>query len=76
MHWDDRRQVLIVGAVNGSFPGMPKHHHLRIVRVHSGHGVGVAPEQNADREVEYGGQRIAVELRDSNRASATAAPKQ
>ena len=76
MHWDDRRQVLIVGAANGSFPGMPKQHTLRIVRVHSGHGVGVAPEQIADQVVEYEGQRIAVELHDSNRASTSAATTQ
>jgi alpha-D-xyloside xylohydrolase len=76
MHWDDHRQVLIVGAANGSFPNMPKQHTLRIVKVHSGHGVGVAPEQNADRVVEYQGQRIAVELRDLNRASTSAAPTQ
>ena len=76
MHWDDHRQMLIVGAVNGSFPGMPTQHHLRIIRVHSGHGVGVAPEQNADRVVEYDGQRIAVELHDSNRASNSATPTQ
>ena len=76
MHWDDRRQLLIVGAADGSFPNMPKQHTLRIVRVHSGHGVGVAPEQNADRVVEYQGQRIAVELHDSNRASTSVAPAQ
>ena len=76
MHWDDHRQILIVGAANGNFPSMPKQLTLRIVRVHSGHGVGVAPEQNADRVVEYGGRRIAVELQDSNRASTSAAPAQ
>jgi hypothetical protein len=76
MHWDDHRQTLIVGAANGSFPSMPKQHTLRIVSVHSGHGVGVAPEQNADRVVEYKGQRIAVELHDSNRVSTSAAPPQ
>ncbi|HZL49712.1 MAG TPA: TIM-barrel domain-containing protein [Terracidiphilus sp.] len=76
MHWDDRHQILIVGTTNGSFPNMPKQHTLRIVKVHSGHGVGVAPELNADRVVEYEGQRIAVELRDSNRASTSATPTQ
>lgn len=68
MHWDDHRQMLFVGAANGSFPAMPKQHTLRIVKVHPGHGVGVAPEQNADRVVTYMGQRIAVELHDSSGA--------
>jgi len=76
MHWDDRRQLLIVGAVNGSFPGIPKQHTLRIVSVRSGHGVGVAPEPVADRVVEYEGTRITVELHDSDRASTSAAPAQ
>jgi len=69
MHWDDRRQVLTVGAANGSFPAMPRQHTLRVVMVRSGHGVGIAPEQNADRVVSYAGQRMAVELHDASTAS-------
>jgi len=62
MHWDDRHQLLVVGPTNGSFPDMPKQLTLRIVSVRAGHGVGILPEENADRVVQYDGHRVTVEV--------------
>lgn len=73
MHWDDRRHLLAIGPTNGSFPNMPKQHTLRIVSVHAGHGVGVAPEQNADRVVKYDGHRVAVDVPGSRKNPSSAA---
>jgi alpha-D-xyloside xylohydrolase len=71
MHWDDRRSQLVVGPTSGSFPDMMKQHTLRIVRVRTGHGVGIQPEQNADQVVKYDGKHLVVALPDSAaRASA------
>lgn len=69
MHWDDRRRTLVIGPTNGSFPNMPKQLTLRIVSVHAGHGVGILPEEDADRVVHYDGHRVAVEVAGSTKNS-------
>ena len=73
MHWDDLHHLLVIGPTNGSFPNMPKQQTLRIVSVHAGHGVGVLPDKNADRVVQYDGHRIAVDVPDSRKNPSSAA---
>jgi hypothetical protein len=72
MHWDDRRHVLTVGQTDGSFPNMPKQLTLRIVSVRAGHGVGVLPEDSADRVIQFDGHRIEVEIPHSRQEQSSA----
>ena len=72
MHWDDRRHVLTVGQTDGSFPNMPKQLTLRIVSVRAGQGVGVLPEDSADRVIQFDGHRIAVEVPNSRKEQSSA----
>jgi alpha-D-xyloside xylohydrolase len=72
LHWDDSRRMLVIGPTDGSFPGMQKQLTLRIVSVRSGHGVGILPEENADRVLEYDGHRIAVEVLNSPKTPSSA----
>jgi alpha-D-xyloside xylohydrolase len=65
MHWDERRQLLVIGPTQGEFPGMRKQHTVRIVRVRRGEGVGMESDQHVDRVVKYDGRRIAVRLAES-----------
>jgi hypothetical protein len=69
MHWDDHHRTLFTGPTSGSFPNMPKQIALRSVSVHAGHGVGILPEENADRVVQYDGQRVTVGLASSAKTS-------
>ena len=71
MHWDDHHRTLVIGPTSGSFPNMPKQLTLRIVCVHAGHGVGVLPEENADRVVQYHGYRVAAEVAGSAKTSSS-----
>ena len=66
MHWDDRSQLLIIGPTMGGFAGMRKQRRVRIVSVREAHGVGVLPEENADRVLQYDGHRTAIRLTSSH----------
>jgi alpha-D-xyloside xylohydrolase len=72
LHWDDRRHSLSIGPTDGSFPGMSNHMTLRIVNVDPSHGLGIFPENNADRVVEYDGHRVSVEVHSSSETSSSA----
>ena len=72
MHWDDRRHVLTVGPTDGRFPNMPKQLTLRIVSVRAGQGVGVLPEDSADRVIQFDGHRIEVEIPHSRQEQSSA----
>jgi hypothetical protein len=60
IHWDNRSELLVIGPTIGGFQGMKKRHVVRVVIVRSNHGVGILPEANPDRVLEYDGQRIAL----------------
>jgi alpha-D-xyloside xylohydrolase len=62
MHWNDKTRTLMMGAREGSFPGMLHERTLRIVLVGLDHGVGVASCENVDLEVRYTGSQVAVIL--------------
>jgi alpha-D-xyloside xylohydrolase len=55
IHWDDAARTLIVGAREGSFPGMPARHTFNVVIVSSGHGTGGDATATPDRTIEYAG---------------------
>ena len=63
LHWDDAAGRLVIGARQGSFPGMVGERVFRVVVVSPGHGAGVAPTASPDREVRYAGAETMVELR-------------
>jgi alpha-D-xyloside xylohydrolase len=65
-HWDDRRELLIIGSTKGSFQGMRNHHTFRVVRVGFEHGIGIHEDGNSARELEYLGHEITLRLPSSH----------
>jgi len=62
LHWDDRRKTLSIGDRSGSFPGMPREQNIHVVLVKEGHGIGIAPESEVDRQATYNGHQLTVNL--------------
>jgi alpha-D-xyloside xylohydrolase len=59
-HWDEKTQVLTIGARQGKFPGMLEKRTFRIVWVKPGHGVGIDSTEQADATISYDGQQVTV----------------
>jgi alpha-D-xyloside xylohydrolase len=59
-HWDEAKQVLLIGARLGKFPAMLDQRAFRIVFVAESHGVGVDPTDKVDKTVQYSGDPISV----------------
>ena len=62
LHWDDRRQVLTIGARMGVFPGMLQTRTFHVILVRPIHGVGIAPTEVPDAIVSYSGDPVTVKL--------------
>jgi alpha-D-xyloside xylohydrolase len=60
LHWDDVKQVLTLGQRQGKFPGMLTTRTFRIVFVGENHGVGVGVTDEADKTVQYSGEKTTV----------------
>lgn len=60
IHWDDKQNTLVIGQRSGKFSDMSNKRTLRIVLVHKGHGVGMQPEERADRVLTYDGSRMII----------------
>jgi alpha-D-xyloside xylohydrolase len=60
LHWDDGAKTLMVGAPEGSFPGMLKRRTFKVVVVKGGHGVGIEESEKAELEVKYDGAKLVV----------------
>jgi alpha-D-xyloside xylohydrolase len=58
--WDESKQTLTIAERKGAFPGVPKKRRLHVVWVQRDHGVGIEPEAQPDRMVEYVGRRVEV----------------
>ncbi len=58
--WDDKQQVLTIGARQGQFPGMEVNRTFRVVWVSPGHGAGIETTDKADVEVPYSGAEVRV----------------
>jgi alpha-D-xyloside xylohydrolase len=56
--WDDARHTLTIGARTGKFPGMLEQRSFQVVFVRENHGVGVGPEDQPDKVVQYSGEQI------------------
>jgi alpha-D-xyloside xylohydrolase len=59
-HWDDARHTLTIGDRKGKFPGMLEHRSFQVVNVKENHGVGISPEDQPDKVVQYSGKEITV----------------
>jgi alpha-D-xyloside xylohydrolase len=62
LRWNDKADVLTIGARQGSFPGMIGTRQFRIVLVGRSHGVGEAVSSRGDREISYDGTEKQVRL--------------
>ena len=60
--WNDARQTLTIHKRTGSFPGMLKERHFRIVKVSPNKGYGMDTIQKYDKVVTYDGNQIIVRL--------------
>jgi len=63
LHWTDATQTLMIGARQGSYPGMPASRQFRIVLVRPGAGAGPQIEEHVDKELTYDGSPATVTLR-------------
>ena len=63
IHWNEATHQLIIGARNGSYPGMPQTLPLTVVFVRKGTGIGFEQAKFAPREViPYDGRMVEVAL--------------
>ena len=60
VHWDDASKTLTIGEREGQFPGMPTMRTFRVVIVSEKHGGGIDPEPQADKVVQYSGEKMSV----------------
>jgi alpha-D-xyloside xylohydrolase len=58
--WNEQEQTLTIGKRKGEFPGMLKNRTFRIVWVSEGHGTGVEPSKETDKQVQYSGEEIGI----------------
>jgi len=58
--WDDKQQVLTIGARKGRFPGMLEKRTFRVVLASPGHGAGLDSTEKPDIEVPYTGAKLQV----------------
>jgi alpha-D-xyloside xylohydrolase len=63
IRWNDSASVLIIGAREGTYPGMAETRAFRIVLVGSAHGTGVEVTGKSDKEITYDGKETKVSLR-------------
>ena len=61
MHWDDAAHTLTIGSRQGSFPGMLAKRTFRIVLVQPNHGTGIAMSAEAEKTVNYSGEKISAQ---------------
>ena len=60
LHWDDAARTLIIGARQGSYPGMVPQHTFRVVVVGKDHGTGIGETAEANATVHYAGEAVSV----------------
>jgi alpha-D-xyloside xylohydrolase len=63
LRWDDHDSALIIGAREGSFPGMAENRKFRVVLVRDGHGEGINATGAANAEIDYEGKEVKVTIR-------------
>jgi alpha-D-xyloside xylohydrolase len=60
--WDDKTRRLTIGAREGVYSGMLAKRHFMIVLVGRNHGVGPRVTKSIDRQVEYSGRPVEVQM--------------
>jgi alpha-D-xyloside xylohydrolase len=63
LRWEDHASTLVIGARDGSFPGMASHRKFHVVLVKQGHGQGIDATATANAEIAYQGKEIKVIIR-------------
>ena len=61
--WDDRKQQLLIGEREGSFPGMPEERVFNIYMVREERGTGIHIGNDPDRTLRYKGKRTKVTMK-------------
>ncbi|MCR5696041.1 MAG: DUF5110 domain-containing protein [Marinilabiliaceae bacterium] len=67
MQWNDAKHTLTIKPRQGSFAGMLSRRVFKIVLVDAGVGVGIEPEENPIQTIEYEGDEVSVEIKQSHR---------
>jgi alpha-D-xyloside xylohydrolase len=57
IHWDEAKQTLILGARQGSFPGMLQGRTFKVVHVRQDFGVGMEFTEKPDSVIQYSGKQ-------------------
>lgn len=60
--WNDASRQLIIGQRKGEFPGMLTERKIQITIVGKDKGVGIEITKKADKEIEYTGEEVIVQL--------------
>ena len=60
--WDDTENILTIGNRKGGFPGMPVERKFNIILVNENNGTGIERANIIDKEIQYTGQKIQVQL--------------
>jgi len=63
LRWNEKTQSVTIGARQGNFAGMKPERAFRLVVVRPGHGAGIASTQHVDREIQYHGAEVQVEMK-------------
>ena len=62
-YWNDKKQELTIGDLEGSFPGMLEERTFEIVLVKERHGTGVEITKDPDRVILYKGKKLAIKFK-------------
>lgn len=60
IHWDEKKQTLVIGERSGGFPGMPRERIFDVVWVSPGHGAGLGFTKEIDAELKYRGDQVTI----------------
>jgi alpha-D-xyloside xylohydrolase len=62
MKWNDASQTFTIEARNGEYNGMPESRRILLIKVHGGKGTGLPYTDQADKEINYTGEKLEIEL--------------
>lgn len=60
--WNDAKNTLTINDRNGSFSGIIGERKFNIIRVAPNNGLGIAPLEKSDKEVNYTGKKVVIKL--------------
>jgi alpha-D-xyloside xylohydrolase len=62
LRWNNEAHTLVLGARQGSFPGMPPAHHFNIVLVDESQGIGAEASPHFNQSIEYDGHEQTIRV--------------